>query len=225
MLKNFRSSHVLELNDLKQAAELLDPNTLRFLGPFIGKTCSADQVARELGISLNTLLYQINRLIDLGFLEIIEQKPRRGRAIKRYRASADTYFIPFEATSFAIPEDMLLREYEPLYRHFLASFLEAAMQMVHLKTARDIGMCVSRHEDGTVKVQHGAHPARPLTLNPLEPNAPAILIDWEDQLRLDFEDAKNLQLEMFELLERYRTKNGSGSYIAHMALAPMKSHG
>jgi hypothetical protein len=225
MLKNFRSSHVLELNDPKQAAELLDPNTLHFLGPFIAQTRTADQVARELGISLNTLLYQIKRLSDLGFLEIIEQTPRRGRAIKHYRASADMFFIPFENTPFATPEDMLLREYEPLYRKFLAGFLEAAMQMVNLTAMRDIGLCISRHEDGQINVQHGAHPSRMIMPNPLEPHAPAILIGWEDQLHLDFEDAKNLQLEMLELLERYRTKNGSGSYIAHMALAPTKSHG
>jgi Helix-turn-helix domain len=222
MLKNFRSSHVLELNDPKQAAELLDPNTLRFLGPFLGQTRTADQVARELGISLNTLLYQIKRLCDLGFLEITEERPRRGRGIKHYRASAEMYFIPFENTPFATPEDMLLREYEPLYRQFLAGFLEAAMQMVNLQTARDIGLCISRDPSGSVGVQHGVHPLRGFNLNPFESNAPAILIDWEDQLRLDFEDAKALQLEMAELLERYRAKDGSGSYIAHMALAPTK---
>jgi Helix-turn-helix domain len=223
MLKSFRSSHVLELHDLERATVLLDPNTLRFLGPFIGRTCSADQVARELDISLNTLLYQIKRLCKLGFLEIVEELPRRGRSIKRYRASADAFFVPFEATPFATPEDMLLREYEPLYRRFLASFLEAATQMVNLKTARDFGMCVSRDEDGQVSVRHGPHPLRLMTVNPLETHAPAIVIDWEDQLRLDFEDAKALQLEMLELLERYRTKNGSGTYIGHVALAPSKS--
>jgi Helix-turn-helix domain len=223
MLKSFRSRNVLELNDLERAAALLDPNTLRFLGPFIGRTCSADQIARELGISLNTLLYQIKRLCNLGFLELVEELPRRGRGIKRYRASADMFFVPFEATPFATPEDMLLREYEPLYRQILAGFLQAAMQMVNLKAAHDIGLCVSRDEAGLVRVQHGMHPSRPLKLNPLESHAPAILIDWEDQLHLDFEDAKAMQLEMLELLERYRTKDGSGTYIAHVALAPTKS--
>jgi DNA-binding transcriptional ArsR family regulator len=222
MLKGFRSSRLLELSDPTRAAALLEPNTLRFLAPFIARTRSADQVARELGISLNTLLYQIRRLMELGFLELVEEIPRRGRGIKRYRASADAFFVPFEATHFETPEEMLLREYEPLYRQFLASFLSAAMQMVNLKTARDFGMCVSRDENGQVGVRHGAHPLKPITINPLEPHAPAIVIDWEDQLHLDFEDAKAMQLEMLELLERYRAKDGSGSYIAHVALAPTK---
>jgi Helix-turn-helix domain len=222
MLKGFRSSRVLELHDPQRAAALLEPNTLRFLGPFIGQPRSADQVARELGISLNTLLYQIKRLIELGFLELVEELPRRGRGIKRYWASADAFFIPFEATHFTTPEEMLLREYEPLYRQFLAGFLEAAMQMVNLKTARDFGMCVSRDEEGQLSVRHGPHPLKPIAVNPLAPRAPAIVIDWEDQLRLDFEDAKALQLEMLELLERYRAKDGSGTYIAHVALAPTK---
>jgi len=222
MLKSFRSSHLLEVNDPVQAAALLEPNTLRFLTPFMGQRCSADQVAREMDLSLNTLLYQIKRLIKLGFLEQVEEISRSGRSIKLYRASADLFFIPFQATPFSTPEDMLLREYEPLYRTFLAAFIEAALQMVNLTALHDIGLCVSRDEEGRMCVQHGAHPLRELNVNPLEPQAPAILIRWEEQLRLDFEDAKAMQLELFELLERYRAKEGSGTYIAHIALAPTK---
>ncbi len=222
MLKRFRSSHLLEVNDPIQAAVLLEPNTLRFLAPFMGQPCSADSVARALDISLNTLLYQIKRLIKLGFLEQVAEIPRSGRGIKRYQASADMFFIPFQATPFATPEDMLLHEYQPLYRTFLAAFIEAAMQMVNLNAMHDIGICVSRDEEGRLCVEHGTHPLRELHVNPLEPQAPAILVLWEDQLRLDFEDAKAMQLELFELLERYRSKEGSGTYIAHIALAPAK---
>ncbi len=132
------------------------------------------------------------------------------------------FFIPFQAAPFATPEDMLLHEYHPLYRTFLAAFIEAAMQMVNLTAMHDIGICVSRDEEGRLCVEHGTHPLRELHVNPLEPQAPAILVLWEDQLRLDFEDAKAMQLELFELLERYRSKEGSGTYIAHIALTPAK---
>ena len=222
MLKGFRTSQVQEITDSSQASVLLEPDTLRYLSPFIARTRSADEVAREMGISLNTLLYQIKRLIALGFLTIHEEIPRGGRGIKRYRAVAEAFFIPFEFTHFATPEDMLLREYAPLYRQFLANFLQAAMPMVNLKTARDIGMCVSRDEDGQVSVRHGPHPLRPISLNPFEPNAPAILLDWDEGLHLDFEDAKAMQLELSGVMERYRAKDGSGTYIAHVALAPVR---
>ena len=220
MFNSFRSRNILELHDPERAAELLEPNSLKFLEPFIGRDCTADQVAGEMGISLNTLLYQIKRLLKLGFLEITQEIPRRGRSIKRYRAVAEIFFIPFDATHFAMPADMLMREFEPLYKKFLEHFLQAAMQMVNLQTAKEIGISVSQNEDGRLVVRHGPHPLKPIDLNPLEPTAPAILSLWEDQLRLDFTDAKAFQLELFELLERYKAKDGSGSYITHIALAP-----
>ena len=222
MFYQFRSREVLELHDPKRAAALLEPNTLRYLEPFIGCDRAADQVAQDMGVSLTTLLYQIKRLLQLGFLEVCQEQPRRGRSIKRYRAVAEIFFVPFDATHFATPADMLIREYEPLYKKFLEHFLEAAMQMVNLKTAKEIGISVSQNEDGKLVVRHGPHPLRPIDINPLEPSAPAILSLWEDQLRLDFTDAKALQLELYELLERYRQKDGGGAYIAHVALAPTR---
>ena len=220
MFNSFRSREILELHDPARAAELLEPNSLKFLEPFVGRVRSADQVAQEMNISLNTLLYQIKRLIKLGFLEMIEQTPRRGRGIKQYSAVAEVFFVPFDATHFASPADMLLREFEPLFKRFLEHFLEAAMQMVNVKTVKEIGISVLQNEDGKLVVRHGPHPLKPIDINPLEPDAPAILSLWEDQLRLDFSDAKALQLELFEVLERYKGKDGSGSYIAHIALAP-----
>lgn len=222
MHKTFRSKDVLELRDPKLAAMLLEANTLRYLEPFVDDSRSADEVAKEMNISLNTLLYQIKRLIQLGFLELSSQTPRRGRPIKRYRAVAKAFFIPFDATHFDTFSQMLLREYEPLYQRFIEGFLSAAVQMVNQNAGQDIGMNISK-EDGRFTVRHGTNPLRSVHLNPLEPTAPAILLLWQDQLRLDFETAKTMQAELFEILEKYRAQDGSGSYIAHIALAPIRN--
>jgi hypothetical protein len=59
-------------------------------------------------------------------------------------------------------------------------------------------------------------------VDPTKADAPAILNQWEE-LKLSFEDAKALQRDMAKLLETYRKKSGSGSYITHVGLAPSKS--
>jgi hypothetical protein len=222
MHKDFRTRDVLELHDPELAAVLLEATTLRYLEPFMGQSRSADEVAKEMNISLNTLLYQIKRLTQLGFLELSSQTPRRGRAIKRYCAVAKAFFIPFDATHFDTFSDLLLHEYKPLYLRFIEGFLNAAIQMVNQNAGQDFGMNVSK-EDGRLTVRHGTHPLRSVHVNPLHPQAPAIILLWEDQLRLDFESAKTMQAELFELFEKYRTQDGSGSYIAHIALAPIRN--
>ena len=55
---------------------------------------SLAQAAAELGMNLQRLHYHVGRLTALGLLQVVEHRPRAGRAIKLYRASYDSFFIP-----------------------------------------------------------------------------------------------------------------------------------
>src|SRR5690606_31050813 len=46
----------------------------------------------------NTTLKRVRRFRELGLLKVAAVVPRAGRSIKLYRAVADTFFVPFEAT-------------------------------------------------------------------------------------------------------------------------------
>jgi len=55
----------------------------------------------------------------------------------------------------------------------------------------------------------------------LDPGMPAVLSAWRDAVMLDYDDAKAMQREMFELLMRYLRKEGSQRYVVHLAMAPV----
>lgn len=220
MEQNFCTRELLEISDTKQATVLLEDKTLWFLAPFAGTERSADEAAALLKVNLNTLLYQIKRLQKFKLLQLVRTRQRRGSSIKVYRASADAFFIPFPMTPYEHPEDLLLREYKPLHRKLVANFLAAGLEWAGRYSVDDFGLMI-KLEQNAFTVKHGPNPSKPFMLNPSALQAPALVNDWQN-LTLDFEDAKALQREMTLLLERYLAKNGSGTYLAHVALAPTK---
>lgn len=89
-----------EVTDPAMAAILTDPNRVRFLRPFVGRDATVSQVAAELEISPNALLYRVRRMVDAGLLRVVETRPRAGRAIKVYRSSHDGYRVPMSAMRY-----------------------------------------------------------------------------------------------------------------------------
>jgi DNA-binding transcriptional ArsR family regulator len=220
MKSKVRNREWYEIKDKDQASVLLEDKTLRFLAPFMKQECSADEAAKQLGVSLTTLMYQLKRLQEYGLLEQTSQKKRRGSSIKLYRATGDAFFIPFRATPYERPEELLLRDYDPLHRKLLACFLEAAIEFLGMRLVDEFGLRVTL-ENTELSVRHAPNPKRTLNVDPTKADAPAILNQWET-LELNFEDAKALQRDMVTLLKTYRNKSG-GSYIAHVGLAPIQS--
>lgn len=221
MRSSFRSKSVRNVTEPGQAAALLEPKTLRFLTPFVGEGRTADEAARALNVRLTTLTYQLRRLLRAGLLEAADTVRRSGKRVVLYRASAEVFFVPFSASPFTRPEELLLSDYDPLHRQLLASFLGAAMQILGAASVHDFGLIVAPAESGQLAVRHGPHPSKALPADPLAPDAPAILNLWNDGLKLDFADAKALQRDLQALLAAYQKKGGSGTYIAHVGLAPL----
>src|SRR5690606_28293610 len=59
---------------------------------------SVAEAARETGEKPNTTLRRVRRFVDMGLLRVWREVPRAGRPVKRYRAVADVFFVPFDAT-------------------------------------------------------------------------------------------------------------------------------
>ena len=57
--------------------------------------------------------------------------------------------------------------------------------------------------------------------NFLDPDAPALVDLWAEDITLDFDEAKALQKELCSLLGRYRAKRGQQGYIVRLGLAPL----
>src|SRR5690606_38793350 len=164
------------------------------LAPFIGRAASVSQAAGSSGEKENTTLKRVRRFVELGLLEVVAELPRAGRPIKLYRSVAEVFFVPFEATG-AESREAALAERDS----YAEQLLRRNVVQARLDTIGTWGTRVYRDIRGRLQVQTALTPDSNVTS--LDPDAPAVLSAWRDSLTLDFEDAKALQREMFELLQ------------------------
>lgn len=201
--------HDSELADL-----LTNPGTLELIEPFLGRENTVSEAARLTGTLPNTMLARVGRWTRLGLLEVTRQEQRSGKPVKYYRTTADAWFIPFDNTSAETLEAGLAQR---------DSFWEARLRRA-VVTAREQqvgnwGTRVYRDTRGRLQIQMAVSPDSNWTS--LDMARPAVLAAWRDGLHLDFEDAKTLQRELFELLLRYQRKEGAQRYVLRLGLAPL----
>ncbi len=202
------------VTDPAAARALLDPSTVRHLAPFLGSELSVGQAAELTGEKPNTVLSRVRRFVALGLLEVTDEVARSGRPIKLYAAVADVFFVPFEASEAESLEAGLAereRYAEELLRHNVVR--------TRMEAIGNWGTRVYLDERGRLQVQTAVTPDTNVTM--LDPGAPAVLSAWRDAVMLDYEDAKALQNEMYELLLRYLRKEGSQRYVVHLGMAPV----
>ena len=209
------------VSEQRQAAALLEPKTLTFLAPFVGQSCTAREAADVLEVKLTTLLYQLKRLTQLGFLTY-EEMPRSGRPIKHYIAKESAFFVPYSVSPYATPEEWLWREYEQVERIFLSNLLKAIEARLPYVSLDSFGLWVTLNQADVLQVKHGLHPDHSLP-DELSDEPLPLLNAWDDGLWLDDGEARALYKEMQDLLRRYRTKEGGKRYFVRMALTPVAS--
>ena len=196
------------------AEALMDPLTLRHLAPFLGREASVTQAAAETGEKPNTTLRRIQRFIRLGLLEVASEKARGGRPVKLYRSVAAVFFVPFEATASETLE-AALAERDGYWERLLRRNVVKA----RLESIGPWGTRIYRDDRGRLQVQTAVTPDANATT--LEPSAPAVFSAWRDTVMLDFDDAKRLQHEMFELMQGYLKLAGAQRYVIRLAMAPV----
>ena len=214
-MKETESPRVLRVENPEAAAVLTTPRTLRQLEPFLAREATVKEVAQETGEKPNTVLSRVRRFLGLGLLEVVREAPRQGRALKIYRSVADGFFVPFEATS-AESLEAALAERDAYWQDLLRRNVVRA----RLEKVETYGTRIYRDARGRLQVQMAVTPEQNHTT--LAPNDPAVLSAWRDAVYLDFEDAKALQLEMFDLLKRYQQPRGAQRYIVRLGLAPVQ---
>lgn len=202
------------INDPHAAAVVADPAQLRFLSPFIGRARRAAEVARELGVPLTTLLYRIRKLKALGLLQLVGVQRRAGSPLSYYRAVADTLFVPFEATTAETLQALLKGWEEPWLSMFHRGYARA------LEEARpNWGVRVWRDDAGEVRVTPAASPEQAWDATPAA--LPAVLDELLPDLRLNREDAKALQRDLVDLINRYSGRGGDEQYFLRLMLTPL----
>ena len=207
------AARVRVVRDVAAARVLVRPSGLRRLEPFMGgPPRTVLEVAHATGEKANTVLRRVQRLLELGLLEVAETRPRAGRPLRRYRATADVFFVPFEATGAADLEGALAERdayWERLLRRHVVRARSEAM--------RTWGTRIYRDARGRVQVQTAVSPDANASM--LDDEMPAALSAWRDQVWLDHADAKALQRELYALVQRYQRAQGAQRYVVHVGLA------
>ncbi len=203
----------LELNG-EAAKVVADPYKAVYLYPFIGKTRTANEVALEYNLKLSTLLYQIRRFLKLGLLFVERTEARHGSAVKHYRAVANAFFVPLEATDQDSVESLLDRWLMSLQDVYVRSFCKALTSH-----SAHWGVRVARQMNGRLTIM----PATEMNgdWNFVAPESPVLLDGWHTDLCLDFADAKAFQAELIALYIKYYGREGAQRYIVRVALAPL----
>lgn len=197
------------------AAALMNPRTLRQLEPFLNCERTVLEAARESGVKPNTMLARVKRFVTLGLLVVAREVPRAGRAVKVYRTSAESFFVPYEIT----PSETLEVSMQERERYW-ERLLRKNVVRVRSEDVGSWGTRIYRDTRGRLQVQAALTPVQNYTM--LAPERPAALSAWRDAIYLDFDEAKALQREMFDLLKKYQQKSGAQRYILHLGLAPIR---
>jgi hypothetical protein len=202
------------VRDEAAARALVRPSGLRRLEPFMGEPRTVLEVAQASGEKPNTVLRRVQRLQALSLLEVAEERTRAGRPVRRYRATADVFFVPFEATGAADLEGALAERdayWERLLRRHVVRARSEAMGSWGTRIYRDVR--------GRIQVQTAVSPDANASM--LDDEMPAALSAWRDQVWLDHDDAKALQRELYALVQRYQRPRGAQRYVVHVGLAAL----
>jgi hypothetical protein len=143
------SGPVHVISDPDQATLLTDAQLRVFLLPFLGRVKSVSQVAAELGIKVNAMLYRVQQMLACGLLEPDHLEARGGRPIQYYRAVADVLFVPFTATVFETLEAQIKHGDQAQHQRFVRA-LAASRQQQMLEDGW--GTLLSRDAGGNINV-------------------------------------------------------------------------
>lgn len=212
----------LRVDDPEWARALLGLDRDVTLALFMTGEYTMTQAAERLEVGLSTLHYRMQRLIDLGLIEVAREEARRGRPQKVYRAVAERFVVPFELSDHESLEALLLR------------LAETPQQVIFKNVIRSLGDhaldwdVVVRVAEESETVEISLTPRGydgPMDEAMLRPDMPAVALSWTG-VSLPFADAKELQREMFSLLERYKERavEGEQRYLMQLSLSPLQVH-
>jgi hypothetical protein len=182
---------VMRITDPATAAVFNSLQQRTIVQTLIGEPMSLSSLARETQTPMSLLHYHVSKCLTLGLVKVERVEPRAGRAVKLYRATAKTFFVPSR----------------------LLAKLPGAEMNRKLRDAIDLHQ--ARTVEGVNFTHDGHHPCVFLVK---ERSARLLSAEiWLD-VGLSVEEAASLVAEMKALLERYRVRdaNSKPRYLVHM---------
>jgi predicted ArsR family transcriptional regulator len=187
----------LRITDARLAAVFADPLRRRLLLRLTGHERSLADLARVEGLELKRVHYHVTVLHALGLLVVMREKPRAGRAVKMYRASADAFFVPAKFMGVGASATLAV---------------EMGNSLARLRDQSLDGVVYDLGEGDVARMRSLTRPRS--NAAPAAENWKVLRLSRSEALRL----ARDISLCIEACAERHRA--GGDVYLVHFALAP-----
>ena len=220
-MQELDSSSWVYVTDPKAIA-VLDDERFELLVPFFKRPTGVAEAARTAEVSLDQMAYLVERALELRLLRLERVEKRKGRAIKLYRTTGEVFFVPFKDIPTATLAEHIAAAEERTTPHLAAA---AAKNLQRFADQGDAwGRAYLLNEDGpartTASLRHGVTSWEGYLGYLLSDQAPPYML-VRQSLHLAPADAKALQRDLIQLLQRYeqRSEGGTRTYLIKLFLA------
>jgi DNA-binding transcriptional ArsR family regulator len=198
------------VSDVAMAVLLVNPKAAAALAPFLEQERTLSAAATQAGLKLPTMSYWVRKLRSAGLLYVTHRQQRAGSAIAYYRSMASAFYVPYTLLPSHIVEKFRQQTHSNLER-----LLNDALDEAYGPWSAAWGLRVGLHPTGHASIQQVRGEGEPMS-----PSAFPAFNTW-DALRLSAEEAKELQQDLFAVIERYRRPGGKETHLIRIAVAPL----
>jgi hypothetical protein len=190
--------NLIVVNDLAVASVFETSLSVKVVQTLIGEPLTLSALGRRVEAPLNLLHYHVRKCVALGLIEVAYEQARSGRAIKHYRATARTFFVPAELLTRMPGTDM-------------ARQLREALDLNQARTIEGVNFT----HDG----------CGPRVFLEKVPGTRASAIELWLDVGLGKADVEQLIKDCNALVQRYcdRSNDDAPRYLVHMAAVPVQS--
>ncbi|MGL5811205.1 MAG: hypothetical protein ACRCYQ_14795 [Nocardioides sp.] len=198
----------VEIVEPSAVALLSNLRALRYLNPFLRAAHNLSSAATAIGRPPSSVAYWVQKLLGEGLIVQLGDIPRAGRPMPVYRAAARQLRVPFDRLPFDSRVALLDEGRTRVLLRFLDGLDEAMVGSA--------GFALEFSAVGKRSVVELIEP-------PVE-SRPRNFTDAWLNLRLSAAAARELCVELEELLKRYADRGGPGEYVVHVGIAPEPKH-
>lgn len=215
------------VTDPAQARLLSDLASFRFLEPFVARERSVTAAAEEVGCTLDTMLYRVKTLLQVGLLEVSRLEKRAGRPIKHYRSVHDAYLVPFTVAPFAEVEERLTAHFREREMLIVPGMARVLRQM-----GREGRRVYRRLDDGEVWQESAGDVQAAFNLRDadsyqtyMERYRGPVAEFMDDTLTLTDQEARELLTGFYEVWRRFKKQREAEvqrhTYFLQFAIVPL----
>ena len=197
-----------KISNASTAALLLNPAKSQYLERLMQREWSIAALSADLAHDLSSVHYHVGQLVRHGLVCVTRTQKRAGRAVKHYRASAASFFVPFALTDF----ETLLAFWQAILEPSHTAFVRKLVAVAERRNSYPQSWGVLLECDALSGLKLRSEP-RP-TITPTDP------VSWlsEDDLHLTHSQARALQLELKAVIAKYQRLSGPNGYTVRAGL-------